>query len=123
MDKYLPHLTGKTGEEIAADYLKNEGFEILEKNVRNFLGEIDLVCRDKEQLVFVEVKTKTGTGYGSPEEMVNFRKRQKLKKVVQLYLAEKNLLNTSFRVDVVAVELGFLGEIERLEYIKNALEG
>jgi putative endonuclease len=112
---------GKTGEELAAEYLTKKGYQIHAFNVRNRIGELDLVAEVCGQMVIVEVKTKTGLGYGSPEEMVDKRKQQKLIRTAQLYLLEQELLDRPWRIDVVAIRM----QESRPEilHIKNAVEG
>ncbi len=110
---------GKTGEDIAVGFLESSGFKILECNWKCPLGEIDIIAEDGAEIVFVEVKTKGGSGFGSPEEMVNRKKQAKLIKLAQYYLKEKNL-DVSFRFDVVAIE--FEGERKIIKLTKNIIE-
>lgn len=94
--------TGKIGEELAADFLTRKGYQILEKNWGNKWGEIDIIARDNETVVFVEVKTKIGINFGTPEEMVNWRKLNQIQKLASSYPLSQN---TQLRIDVVAVVL------------------
>src|SRR5271169_1504716 len=93
---------GKKGEDIAADYLKGRGHNILHRNYRTSLGEADIITSDKDVLVFVEVKTRTGTAFGEPFEAVNSRKQDKLRKIALYYL---KLLKTEkpVRFDIVSI--------------------
>lgn len=108
-------MTGRRGEELADEYLQKIGYKIEEHNFRTRFGEIDIVCWDKETLVFVEVKTKIGHDFGEPEEMVDRKKLSKVKRMAEVYLQEKNL-DVPCRVDVVAVVLENNGSVERLEH-------
>src|SRR5262245_50338456 len=96
---------GRLGEQIAARYLEARGFEILERNLRSRLGEIDLVARDGATLVFVEVKTRRGHPADPPQAGVDARKRTRLARLALDYLARAWLRDLSCRFDVVAVTL------------------
>jgi putative endonuclease len=107
---------GNLGEDLAAGHLIKKGYEILERNFGNRFGEIDIIARDRETLVFVEVKTKIGTGYGSPEEMVGKGKLNKIRHMATLYLKGEEM---PCRIDVVAVVLGEDNEVLRLTHHEN----
>lgn len=90
------------GEEIAQTFLRSKGYEILERNFRvGQLGEVDIVCRDGPEIVFVEVKMRSGGGFGEPEEAVDFRKLAKIERVAEVYLGG-NL--SKWRIDVVGIK-------------------
>ena len=108
---------GQLGEDEAEQKLIELGYEIIVRNYRNKIGEIDIIANDDEVLCFVEVKTKSGSGYGSPEEMVNFRKQQKIIKTAQFYLLENELDDIDWRMDVVAVDKS----LNEIRVIKNAV--
>jgi len=110
---------GQLGEDEASQKLLELGYKIKERNYKNIIGEIDIIAQDKDILCFVEVKTKSGSGYGSPEEMVDQRKQRKIIKTAQLYISENKLEDINWRIDVVAVDK----ENEELRVIKNAVEG
>lgn len=111
---------GKTGEEVAAEYLVKHGYKIILRNVRNKIGELDIVATRGKQIVIVEVKAKTGLGRGTPEEMVNPRKQKKLVRTAQLFLQERNLLDHHWRIDVVAIRMQ--EEPPQILHIENAIE-
>lgn len=96
---------GKEGEEIAAKYLTEKGFEIIERNYHYSHGEIDIVAKDKGCLVFVEVKTRLNLEYGEPEYAINPKKIKQIKKMAELYLFDKVIEEADCRFDVVAVLL------------------
>ncbi len=99
-NKYL----GDIGENISANYLTNNGYQILEKNYRfSKLGEIDIIARDNEYICFVEVKTRIGNKYGVPSEAVNKNKREKIKRLANFYLINKGFLNENVRFDVIEI--------------------
>ena len=93
---------GRVGEREAERYLTNKGYEITERNFASKFGEIDLICRDGETWVFVEVKTKKGEDFGTPEEMFSWGKYQKVKRMAIVYLNGKEEV---CRIDMVAVQL------------------
>ncbi|MDP3724741.1 MAG: YraN family protein [bacterium] len=95
---------GQKGEEIAWRFLENKGYRLLERNVRSKVGELDLVCRDNNWLVFVEVKTRTSTEFGRPEESVTPSKLAKLIRAAERYLLQIKE-SPSWRIDVVAVDM------------------
>jgi len=99
------HLTlGKLGEDLATEHLKSVGYQIITRNYKATLGEIDIIARDGETLVFVEVKTKHSNSFGRPEEMVTKNKQSKLKNLVKDFLS-KNNHQGPIRIDVVAVNV------------------
>lgn len=112
---------GRYGEELAAHYLVRRGYRIIAQNYRVPCGEVDIIAQDNEVLVFVEVKTRTGSGFGAPAEAVTFRKRQQISKAALVYLGQQRLLDRPARFDVVSVLLRN-GFVPRIEVIKNAFE-
>lgn len=113
---------GRWGESMAARKLESLGLRLVERNWRCLHGEIDLVAREADTLVFVEVKTRRGRGTGAPEEALTPLKTRKLLQLGQLYLAEHNL-DVDWRVDMVAVELDPRGKLLRCEHIPNVVLG
>ena len=97
---------GRKGEDLAASYLRELGWEVIERNYRSWLGEIDLVCRDHDTLVFVEVKTRTGTDFARPDQSVTLRKQAKLRRLVEDYLVTHRLESRDVRFDVMGVTVG-----------------
>lgn len=112
---------GRQGEDLAEQYLRRRGYRIIQRNYRAPCGEIDIIAEDKGVLVFVEVKTRTGSGFGTPAESVTFRKRQQISKAALVYLGQQLLFGAAARFDVVAVLLGKSSE-PRIELIKNAFD-
>ena len=106
---------GRCGEDAAVRYLEKMGYTILERNYRLRIGEVDIIARDEEYLVFIEVKTRRSTTFGSPFEAVDTRKQQRIFKVASAYVGEKDI---PVRFDVVAVYLN--GQDIRVEILKNA---
>jgi putative endonuclease len=113
-------IVGNRGENAAAGHLARLGYEILTRNLRTPYGEVDLVARHGGFLVFVEVKTRRSRTHGLPEEAVTPRKRNRLLSSAQHYLQQRGLLDSPWRIDVVAVEYGRAGTLERIEVFENA---
>ena len=113
---------GILGEKIAGDFLRKRGYHILETNYRCPEGEIDIVARDKDCLVFVEVRSKTSAEFGSPEESITRGKIQRLVAAAARYRQGHQNLPSSYRIDIVAVEMDHKGKPSRIELIENAVD-
>lgn len=109
---------GKVGEIIANNYLQTKGYKIIAKNYKNQLGEIDLIAKDGDYLVFVEVKARLSNAFGSPLEAVNLHKQNKIRQVATSYLKQHKKLETNCRFDVISI----VGQIDDYEitHIENA---
>ena len=112
---------GILGEKLAGDFLIKRGYHILETNYRCPEGEIDIVARHKDSLVFIEVRTKKSWQFGSPEESITPAKMARLRAVAAHYGQTHNNLPPSWRIDVVAIELDKRGQVSRIEIIENAV--
>lgn len=111
---------GKTGEELAVDFLNKSGYKILAKNYRTGLGEIDIIAKDKDTICFIEVKTRHSDKFGLPSEAISKSKQRHISRVALAFLKENNLLNQKARFDVVSV---FYRDAEpKLDLIQNAFE-
>ena len=113
-------LLGKEGERLAERYLQKKGYKLVERNYRCTAGELDLIVLDQRVVVFVEVKTRTGHGFGTPLEAVEFRKQRKMIQAAQFFLAAKGLQQRDARFDVVGVS--WMGREPIVEHIENAFE-
>lgn len=113
-------LLGREGERIAERFLKKKGYKVVERNYRCAAGELDLIVLDRRVIVFVEVKTRTGSGYGTPLEAVEFRKQHKMIHVAQFFLNAKKLTQREARFDVVGIS--WPGAQPLVEHIENAFE-
>jgi putative endonuclease len=111
--------TGKEGEKIAAAFLKKNGYRIIETNLRCVLGEIDIIAREKGELVFIEVKTRKSGELGYPEQAVGIKKQKKMSQLALWYLQKKNA-DTDARFDVVAITISASGN--EIKLIKNAFD-
>jgi putative endonuclease len=117
------HEIGILGERVAAAFLRNNGYEIIETNYRCTYGEIDIIARRGDTLVFVEVRTKTSYIYGSPAESITRTKMKHLLAVADDYVAARSDLPENRRIDVVAVRLDPDGQLSSIDHIENAVEG
>ena len=108
---------GLIGEEQAAKYLIAKGYEILDRNYRTKISEIDIIAIKSEILVFVEVKTRTNINYGYPYEAVNLKKQDKIIKSSLIFIKQNKLINYQIRYDIIEV---FLGVKPRINHIENA---
>jgi len=117
MDNSSTPSLGQWGEEEAARYLEDRGLRVIDHHYRQKWGEIDLICRDKETWVFVEVKTRTRFFQPSALDAVTPRKRQRLFRAAMSYMKWKRLEGSSMRFDLVLIEA------RRIEWIPDAFEG
>ena len=114
--------TGKRGEQLACKALEKKGYRILEKNYRCRHGEIDLVARHRDYIVFIEVRSKTGDAFGTPEESVTSAKKQRLLATALDYLGSHEDLPENWRIDFVAVQIDPSdGKPVRVEIVENAV--
>lgn len=111
---------GRLGENLAAKYLQNKGYQFIERNFRCKFGEIDLIFQDNNILVFVEVKTRFSKSFGSPEEAVTPHKLKSIIKTGQYFKLLHPELPDALRIDVVAIDLDRKEEkLLSLRHIKN----
>lgn len=113
--------TGNLGERLGRNFLAKRGFQIIETNYRSPGGEIDIIARQGEWLVFVEVRTKRSRNFGTPEESITQRKKAKLVAVAEHYLQNHEPQPKSWRIDLVAVELDNRNRASRIELTENAV--
>jgi len=112
---------GAQGERIAGAHLEAHGLVIEARNYRTRFGEIDLIARDGEETVFVEVRTKRSAAYGTPEESITLRKQARLVRTAQQYLAQHGRTGSSWRVDLVAITLQSDGPAH-IVHVESAVE-
>ena len=117
--------TGRLGERLAAEFLEARGYRVLDANYRFQREEVDLVCfqptpaNDGGELVFVEVKTRRGAGFGPPEAAVTPAKQAAIKRVAEAWLLERRMMPSPVRFDVVAVTLD-ARDRAAVEHFENA---
>ncbi|MFN0158079.1 MAG: YraN family protein [Bacteroidota bacterium] len=109
---------GARGEQLAMRHLKRLGMEIVEMNYRYGHGEIDIIARDGETLVFCEVKSRVNDEFGDPEYALTPRKQQQIRRIAQAYLYEHEIKEQDCRFDVVAIR--FMTRPPQINYIRNA---
>lgn len=114
---------GAFGERVAAIQLEAAGYQIVARNWRCQTGEIDLIAQKNDVLHFVEVKTRKGRQSGLPEEALTLRKGQQLTQLALQYIAEYELDDADWQIDLVAVELDAAGKVLRIDHIPNAVLG
>ena len=109
---------GTLGEDIAAKFLQEKAYDIVQRNYRWARGEIDIIARQDNILVFVEVKTARGNSFGPPENWVDQRKQEQIGRVAEKYLQDNEINGMDCRFDVIAVELQ--GSKYQIRHIENA---
>lgn len=118
---YIRHNLGQTGEDVAEIYLLKKDYKIIERNFSCRQGEIDIIAKDKNELVFIEVKTRTNRTYGKPIDAITYYKKKHMLKSIQFYLYLKRLENAFIRIDIIEVyqrKDGFW-----VNHIKGAITG
>jgi len=115
-----PQIFGERGESLAAWYLRQEGYQIIEQNYRSHLGEIDIIAKDKKTIVFVEVKSRRSVRFGSPKWAVTPKKQRKISMVALHYLKATRQTDAKARFDVVAITSN--RDEPQIEIVKNAFE-
>jgi putative endonuclease len=113
---------GKRGEELARKHLEKLGFSVLESNYRTPEGEIDLIVEKGDLLVFVEVRTRHQSGFGSPEESLTAKKRSHMASSALRYLQRNRISDREWRIDLVAIEIGPGEKPVRVDVTENAVE-
>ena len=115
--------TGQAGDREALAWLRKSGYQIEQLNYRCPLGEIDIVAREGETIVFVEVRTRTGTRAGRASESITPAKGRRLKKLALYYLQDKYGRDIPCRLDLIAIQLNPAGEpvVEEIEHIRGIL--
>ncbi len=114
---------GQRGEELAVAKLTQRGYKIRQRNWRCPLGEVDIIAEHEGWLVFVEVRARRGRDLGTPEASITPAKRARMIRVAESYLAELELGEVDWRIDVVAVELTRGGKLLRVDVYENAVTG
>ena len=106
---------GKIGENAACDYLKSLKYIIIARNFHSRFGEIDLIARQHQRIIFIEVKTRKSEKYRTASEAVNYSKLAKITKTAHIYLKQKKLIDVEYRFDVVEV----IGADLKINHIQN----
>lgn len=117
---------GILGEETAAKYLRERGYKILDRNFRyKGYGELDIVAKNGEDIIFVEVKTRIGASEDSPfnpEDNITYFKQKQLIKLAKIYLAKKALMDFPWQIDIIAIEIDPISKKANIRHTEKALE-
>ena len=119
---FIRKILGRLGEDESVQFLKNSGYEILERNYQTRFGEVDVIAQDQGTICFVEVKTRQSLQAGLGQEAVSKLKQKKMIRVAQEYIMRRNIKNIGLRFDVLALQVKE-GQRVSFELIKNAFEG
>lgn len=111
------------GELVAATYLEAHGYTVLARQWRCERGEIDLVVRDGDEWVFVEVRTRRGESAGTPEASITPKKAQRLLQLAQEYLLAHQLEDVNWRIDLMAIQLDESGKLVRCDHLRHPILG
>ena len=111
---------GKESESTAVRHLKKKGYKIIEQNYRTKLGEIDIIAKENNTIVFVEVKSRKSVSFGNPKYAVTPKKMRKISMVALYFLKVTNQSDSKARFDVVSISPG--GKDPEIEIIKNAFD-
>ena len=111
--------TAVIGEDMAVEYLKSKGYKIIDRNFRRGYGEIDIICTHKNTLIFVEVKTRTSTKFGTPAESITYSKLRSLIKTAEFYKISNPKLPELMRIDAILITLGNEANDFELDHLEN----
>lgn len=114
----MNHQLGKKGEAMAAEYLRRKGYQIIKQNFYTRYGEVDIICTQGRDIIFVEVKTRSNTKFGFPEEAITYKKKQHIRKAALIYLNQTDGNFRELRFDVITIL--FDGEKANINHIENA---
>ena len=115
--------TGNLGEKLAAEFIRKQGYVILQTNYRCPEGEMDIIARQGDFLVFIEVRTRRSDSAGTPEESITTLKKQRLTAIAEHYGQHREGLPSARRIDVLAIRMTRNGRVSRIELIENAIDG
>ena len=113
---------GRLGEELAGRFLRKLGYQILTTNYRCRQGEVDIVARDGEEVVFVEVRTRRSRGFGTPQESLTRPKMRRLVATCQNYLQGYGGADTNWRIDLVSVRLDQGNRVKDIDHLRHAVQ-
>lgn len=110
---------GQRGERLAAEFLRQNGYEVIESNSRALGGEIDLVARDDGEYVFIEVKTRVRGGQVPAEEAVTPEKLKHMERSAETFLVARGLEEAAWRIELIAIDVSLDGEIEEIRLVRD----
>jgi putative endonuclease len=112
---------GRTGELLAADFLEKQGHTILENNFRTPYGEIDLITKSGEIIVFVEVKTRASRSLGPPEIAITARKQEHMRSAAEHYMQQRPELHNDYRIDVITIQIQADNNPAVIDHFENVI--
>jgi putative endonuclease len=118
MQKYNQKV-GDFGEKLAEQYLLTKGYKILARKLKISYQEIDLIAKKQEQLVFVEVKTRTNENFGLVEDAFSQQKTSNLKLAINNYLENNNIYDENFRLDLIIIKIDKKNKVAKIKHFKN----
>ncbi len=116
---YFNKELGKEGEKLAAKYLINQHYKILDKNFYTRTGEIDIIAKEKQEIVFIEVKTRSNYKYGEAIDAVDMNKMKHIYKAAQYYIYQKKIENQPIRFDIIEIYINITRKKYYINHIKN----
>jgi len=120
MSKTQKRIFGDRGESISCGYLKNNGYEILNRNYSCKFGEVDIIAKKNETIVFVEVKTRKNNYFGEPQEFVDYRKLERMNMAVDCFINYANIEDSyNIRIDVIEILFDSAGDKYKLNHIED----
>ena len=111
---------GNYGEDLSFEFLKRNGYSILSRNFRNRCGEIDIICKKDDLIIFVEIKSRYNYNYGSPIEAITYSKQKQIIKLCKFYIYINKLINYNFRFDVIEVFFNKDNNLYSINHITDA---
>lgn len=111
---------GNYGENLSSEFLRRNGYSVLCRNFRNRCGEIDIICKKDDLIIFVEIKSRYSYTYGSPTEAITYSKQRQIIKLCKFYVYINNLINYNFRFDVIEVFLNKDNNLYSINHITDA---
>ncbi|HJM89457.1 MAG TPA: YraN family protein [Dehalococcoidia bacterium] len=114
---------GQRGEDLAAEYLEERGYKVIDRNVRRREGEIDLIATHQKTLVIVEVKLRSSAQFGGAVEALTSAKQRRLRELAVGYSVDHPELPSDVRIDLIAIDLAADGEVGEVQHVVSAIEG
>lgn len=111
---------GTYGEDLSAEYLKRNSYSIISRNFRTRCGEIDIICKKNDLIIFLEIKSRYNYNYGSPIEAITYSKQKQIIKLCKYYIYINNLINYNYRFDVIEVLLNKENNLYSINHISDA---
>ena len=108
---------GKWGEEIAAAFVEKKGYEILQRDWKSGHHDLDIIAKDEDTLVIIEVKTRRNRLFGNPEEAIDYKKRLSLQSAIN-HFVKSNHINAPVRFDIISI-VGMIGSTPEIDHIKD----